>query len=77
MTARTAMTSAIAFAGYAAPAAMIPTSMRLLLSSYGIAVIEVNSLTRIVPDSTNPGYLPEIRRGRALPETLLPMQPIF
>ncbi|MFT5535066.1 MAG: general secretion pathway protein D [Candidatus Paceibacteria bacterium] len=55
----------------------VEQTMRLLLSSYGIAVIEVNGLTRIVPNNTNLGYLPEIRRGRALPETPLPLRPIF
>jgi general secretion pathway protein D len=55
----------------------VDQTARLLLSSYGIAVLEVDGLTRIVPNNTNLGYLPEIRRGRALPETPLPMRPIF
>jgi len=50
---------------------------RMLLKSYGIAIVDLGSIVRIVPDNTNLGYLPEIRRGRALPETPLPLRPIF
>ncbi len=50
---------------------------RMLLKSYGIAVIDLGSIVRIVPDSAKSGYLPEIRRGRALPDTPLPLRPIF
>lgn len=52
-------------------------AVRLLLKSYGIAVMDFGGIVRIVPDSANLGYLPEIRRGRALPETPLPLRPIF
>jgi len=50
---------------------------RMLLKSYGIAVTDVGSFLRIVPDDKMHGYAPEIRRGRALPETPLPLRPIF
>ena len=50
---------------------------RMLLKSYGIAVTDVGNFLRIVPDNTMQGYAPEIRRGRALPETPLPLRPIF
>ncbi len=50
---------------------------RMLLKSYGIAVLDLGSILRIVPDNTSLGYLPEIRRGRALPDTPLPLRPIF
>lgn len=50
---------------------------RMLLKSYGIAVTDVGGFLRIVPDNTMQGYAPEIRRGRALPETPLPLRPIF
>ena len=53
------------------------SSARLLLKTYGIAVQDVGGLVRFVPDNTNVGYLPEIRRGRALPETPLPLRPVF
>ena len=49
----------------------------LLLKSYGIAVQDLGGLIRFVPDSSSTGYLPEIRRGRALPDTPLPMRPVF
>ncbi len=50
---------------------------RMLLKSYGIAVTDAGNFLRIVPDNTMQGYAPEIRRGRALPETPLPLRPIF
>ena len=55
----------------------VADTVRLLLKSYGIAVMDIESLVRVVPDNTSLGYLPEIRRGRALPETPLPLRPIF
>ncbi len=57
--------------------AQVESAARLLLKSYGIAVFDIGSLVRVVPDNTALGYLPEIRRGRALPETPLPMRPVF
>jgi general secretion pathway protein D len=58
-------------------AAEAESSARLLLKTYGIAVQDLGGLIRIVPDTSNVGYLPEIRRGRALPETPLPLRPVF
>lgn len=55
----------------------VAEAARMLLKSYGISVIDLGSIVRIVPDNANLGYLPEIRRGRALPETPLPLRPIF
>jgi len=55
----------------------IRETARMLLKSYGVAVTDVGNLLRIVPDSTLQGYGPEIRRGRALPQTPLPLRPIF
>lgn len=55
----------------------VENTTRLLLKSYGIAVVDIGGLIRIVPDNAALGYLPEIRRGRALPETPLPLRPIF
>lgn len=57
--------------------AQIRETARMLLKSYGIAVTDVGGFYRIVPDNTMQGYAPEIRRGRALPETPLPMRPVF
>lgn len=49
----------------------------LLLKSYGVAAIDYGGLVRVVPDNANLGNLPEIRRGAALPDTPLPLRPIF
>jgi general secretion pathway protein D len=58
-------------------AGQLRDTARQLLKSFGVAVIELPGLVRIVPDNAALGYLPEIRRGRALPETPLPMRPVF
>ena len=63
--------------GKALTAGEAENSARLLLKSFGIAVQDIGGLIRIVPDSINTGYLPEIRRGRALPDTPLPLRPVF
>ena len=55
----------------------VESTARLLLKSFGIAVMDIGGLVRVVPDNTALGYLPEIRRGRALPETPLSLRPIF
>lgn len=55
----------------------VADAARLLLKSYGIAVLDLGNIVRIVPDTAQTGYLPEIRRGRALPETPLPLRPVF
>jgi len=58
-------------------ASQAEAAARILLKSYGIAVVDLGGIVRVVPDNTNLGYLPEIRRGRALPDTPLPLRPIF
>ena len=51
---------------------------RMLLKSYGVSVLDMGGdFYRIVPDNNQAGYLPEIRRGRALPDVPLPMRPVF
>ena len=57
--------------------AQVRLTATLLLKTYGIAVTDVGGFLRIVPDNTMQGYSPEIRRGRALPTTPLPLRPIF
>lgn len=57
--------------------AQIESAARLLLKSYGVSVIDLGTLVRIVPDNASMGDLPEIRRGAALPDTPLPLRPIF
>ncbi len=55
----------------------LEAAAKLLLKSYGVAVIDAGGLVRILPDNANVGGLPEIRRGAALPETPIPLRPIF
>jgi general secretion pathway protein D len=55
----------------------LEAAAKLLLKSYGVAVLDAGGLVRIVPDNANVGSLPEIRRGAALPETPIPLRPIF
>lgn len=58
-------------------AAQLEAAAVLLLKSYGVAAIDLGGLVRVVPDNANLGNLPEIRRGAALPDTPLPLRPIF
>jgi len=48
-----------------------------LLRSYGIAVNDYSGTIRIVPENSQAGTLPEIRRGRALPDVPTSLRPIF
>jgi general secretion pathway protein D len=50
---------------------------RAVLRSYGVAINEFSGMVRFVPDKAESGYLPEIRRGRALPEVPTAMRPVF
>lgn len=58
-------------------AAQLETALKLLLKSYQIAVVDVGGLVRVLPDNAQFGDLPEIRRAEALPDTPLPLRPIF
>ncbi|MFZ6749293.1 secretin N-terminal domain-containing protein [Undibacterium sp. Ren11W] len=50
---------------------------RMLLKSYGIAVQDFGGVIRIVPDSASSSYSPQIRRGRAQPDTPMSLRPVF
>ncbi len=63
--------------GSAQTAGQIEAAAVLLLKSYGVAAIDLDGLVRVVPDNASLGNLPEIRRGAALPDTPLPLRPIF
>lgn len=52
-------------------------SAKTVLRAYGIVVQELPGLVRFVPDTADPGSLPEIRRGRALPEVPEALRPQF
>ena len=58
-------------------AEQIFSAARAVLRSYGLSVNEYNGLVRIVPDSSLSGVLPEIRRGRALPDVPGNVRPVF
>lgn len=52
-------------------------SAKTVLRAYGITVQELPGLTRFVPDNSDAGSLPEIRRGRAMPEVPETLRPQF
>lgn len=58
-------------------AAQLETAIKLLLKSYQIAVVDVGGLVRVLPDNAQLGDLPEIRRSEALPDTPLPLRPVY
>lgn len=56
----------------------VEQTVRLLLQSYGVAVIQTgNGMYRIVPSADVRSFTPEIRRGRSLPETPSSLRPLF
>lgn len=55
----------------------VRSAMQVLLKSYGVAVVDVGGMVRVLPDNAQAGLLPEIRRGAALPETPQRLRPIF
>ncbi len=58
-------------------AGQLETALKLLLKSYQIAVVDVGGLVRVLPDNAQFGNLPEIRRSDALPDTPLPLRPVY
>jgi general secretion pathway protein D len=55
----------------------LESAVQLLLKSYGVSAVDVGGLVRVVPDNASLGAMPEIRRGAALPDTPLPLRPVF
>ena len=51
--------------------------MKMILRSFGLSVVDVAGLIRVVPDGAQSGALPEIRRGAATPETPASLRPVF
>ncbi len=51
--------------------------VKLLLKTYNVSVYDFGGLTRVVPETNFNNMLPEIRRGRSLPDTPLAQRPIF
>lgn len=64
-------------AGHGQTASQVESAMRMLLKSYGLSVVEVAGLVRVVPDNASQGDLPGIRYGAALPEVPVSLRPIF
>lgn len=58
-------------------AASLFSAAKGVLRSYGVAVQEFEGLVRFVPDNGDTGLLPEIRRGRALPDVPETVRPVF
>lgn len=48
-----------------------------VLRAYGIRVQELPGLTRFVPENNDASSLPEIKRGRAMPEVPESLRPVF
>lgn len=63
--------------GSAQPAAQMQQAVTLLLKTYGIAVVDVGGLVRVLPDNAQLGNLPELRRTDALPTSPLPLRPVY
>ncbi|HEX4871914.1 MAG TPA: secretin N-terminal domain-containing protein, partial [Nevskiaceae bacterium] len=55
----------------------VADAVQQLLKSYGVALIDEGELVRVAADSSRAGYLPEIARGAALPETPQSLRPLF
>jgi general secretion pathway protein D len=58
-------------------AGQVEQAVRLVLKSYGLSVVDVGGLTRVMPDNAALGDLPAIRFGSATPELPLSLQPVF
>jgi general secretion pathway protein D len=48
-----------------------------VLKSYGIAVTEYNGLVRVTAAASTGGFVPEVRRGRSLPDVPAALRPVF
>ena len=55
----------------------VESAMRMLLKSYGLSVVEVAGLVRVVPDNASQGDLPGIRYGLLCPKSPFPCAPFF
>lgn len=58
-------------------AAGLSETVRGVLKSYGLTVTEFDGLVRVTPTSGSTGYLPELMRGRALPDVPASLRPVF
>lgn len=63
--------------GKAQTATGLYEAARAVLKSYGIAVTDINGLVRVTPATGTAGYMPELLRGRSLPEVPAALRPVF
>ena len=55
----------------------VEQTVRILLRSYGVAVIENQGMIRVIPEEGLKSFTPEIRRGYADPRTPAALRPVF
>jgi general secretion pathway protein D len=58
-------------------ASQLYEAAKAVLKSYGIAVIEYNGLVRVTASAGSAGFVPEVRRGRSLPDVPAALRPVF
>ncbi len=63
--------------GKAQTASQLYEAAKAVLKSYGIAVIEYNGLVRVTVAAGSAGFVPEVRRGRSLPDVPAALRPVF
>ena len=63
--------------GKAQSASGLYEAAKSVLKSFGIAVTEYNGLVRVTAATGNTGFVPEIRRGRSLPDVPAALRPVF
>jgi general secretion pathway protein D len=63
--------------GKAQTAAGLYEATKSVLKSFGINVVEYNGLVRVTPGTGNSGFVPEVRRGRSMPDVPAALRPVF
>jgi general secretion pathway protein D len=63
--------------GKAQTAASLYEATKSVLKSFGINVVEYNGLVRVTQGTGNSGFIPEVRRGRSLPDVPAALRPVF
>jgi len=63
--------------GKALSGAALSETARAVLKSYGLTVTEFDGLVRVTPATSSTGYLPELIRGRSLPDVPASLRPVF
>ena len=58
-------------------AEQVERAVRQLFKSYGVSVVDYGGVIRVLPDDASGAMLPEVRRGAALPETPMPLRPVY